>query len=92
MLNGGKNYTGKSDNLCRYWSVKEAFVKAIGVGVGYKLDTVEFLHKNWANIVVKVDGKELKDWRFWLLELGKGHMVSSSIALIPLLFSLLIAQ
>ncbi|XP_015058145.1 L-aminoadipate-semialdehyde dehydrogenase-phosphopantetheinyl transferase-like isoform X2 [Solanum pennellii] len=54
----------------RYWSVKEAFVKAIGDGVGYKLDTIEFHHKNWENIVVKVDGKELKDWRFWLLELG----------------------
>ncbi|OIT28853.1 PREDICTED: L-aminoadipate-semialdehyde dehydrogenase-phosphopantetheinyl transferase-like [Nicotiana attenuata] len=60
----------------RYWSVKEAFVKAIGEGVGYKLDTVEFHHKNWENIVVKADGKELKDWRFWLLELGKDHVAS----------------
>ncbi|KAK4359681.1 hypothetical protein RND71_021910 [Anisodus tanguticus] len=60
----------------RYWSLKEAFVKAIGEGVGYKLDTVEFHHQNWENIVVKVDGKELKDWRFWLLELGKDHVAS----------------
>ncbi|KAH0777688.1 hypothetical protein KY290_009099 [Solanum tuberosum] len=60
----------------RYWSVKEAFVKAIGAGVGHKLDTIEFHHKNWENIVVKVDGKELEDWRFWLLELEKDHVAS----------------
>ncbi|XP_016499844.2 uncharacterized protein LOC107818355 [Nicotiana tabacum] len=75
IINAGSSHQILSE-FYRYWSVKEAFVKAIGVGVGYKLDTVEFLHKNWANIVVKVDGKELKDWRFWLLELGKGHMAS----------------
>lgn len=82
--NDKRDYTDRSDNLCRYWSAKEAFVKAIGDGVGYKLDTIEFHHENWENIIVKVDGKELKDWRFWLLELGKDHLVSSSIVLIPI--------
>ncbi|KAI8563414.1 hypothetical protein RHMOL_Rhmol03G0109700 [Rhododendron molle] len=62
--------------LCRYWCVKEAFVKAIGTGVGYRLDSVEFHHTRWTNIFVKLDGKELKEWRFWLYELGKRHMVS----------------
>ncbi|KAG5556973.1 hypothetical protein RHGRI_007277 [Rhododendron griersonianum] len=60
----------------RYWCVKEAFVKAIGTGVGYRLDSVEFHHTRWTNIFVKLDGKELKEWRFWLYELGKRHMVS----------------
>ncbi|XP_058205684.1 uncharacterized protein LOC131319460 isoform X1 [Rhododendron vialii] len=60
----------------RYWCVKEAFVKAIGTGVGYGLDSVEFHHTRWTNIFVKLDGKELKEWRFWLYELGKRHMVS----------------
>ncbi|KAF7148425.1 hypothetical protein RHSIM_Rhsim03G0098000 [Rhododendron simsii] len=60
----------------RYWCVKEAFVKAIGTGVGYRLDSVEFHHTRWTNIFVKLDGKELKGWRFWLYELGKRHMVS----------------
>ncbi|XP_052198921.1 uncharacterized protein LOC127806015 [Diospyros lotus] len=60
----------------RYWCLKEAFVKAIGTGVGYRLDFVEFHHTNWANIFVKVDEKELKEWRFWLYELGRMHMVS----------------
>ncbi|CAA0829268.1 Unknown protein [Striga hermonthica] len=57
----------------KYWCLKEAFVKAIGSGVGYKLDSVEFHHENWDNISVKIGGKELQDWKFWLLELGPNH-------------------
>ncbi|KAH6829652.1 hypothetical protein C2S53_011431 [Perilla frutescens var. hirtella] len=60
----------------RYWCLKEAFVKAIGSGVGHKLDDVEFHHINWDNIFVKLAGKELKDWKFWLLELEDNHSVS----------------
>lgn len=60
----------------RYWCLKEAFVKAIGSGVGHKLDDVEFHHTSWDNIFVKVAGKELKDWKFWLLQLGENHSVS----------------
>ncbi|XP_016552178.2 L-aminoadipate-semialdehyde dehydrogenase-phosphopantetheinyl transferase isoform X2 [Capsicum annuum] len=75
IINAGSSRQILSE-FYRYWSVKEAFVKAIGDGVGYKLDTIEFHHKNWENIVAKVNGKELKDWRFWLLELGKEHVAS----------------
>ncbi|EPS68574.1 hypothetical protein M569_06195, partial [Genlisea aurea] len=53
----------------RYWSLKEAFVKATGTGVGYKLDSVEFHHTCWDNISVRVADKELSDWKFWCLEL-----------------------
>ncbi|GFP88828.1 l-aminoadipate-semialdehyde dehydrogenase-phosphopantetheinyl transferase [Phtheirospermum japonicum] len=71
---------GSSDEMLkvfyRYWCLKEAFVKAIGTGVEYKLDDVEFHHNNWDDIYVKVAGKELKDWKFWLIELGQNHSVS----------------
>ncbi|KAK3035031.1 hypothetical protein RJ639_033945, partial [Escallonia herrerae] len=60
----------------RYWCLKEAFVKAIGTGVGFKLDYVEFHHYNWTNIRVKVDGNEVSDWKFCLFELGGQHLVS----------------
>lgn len=62
----------------RYWCLKEAFVKALGSGVGNRLDNVEFLHNNWTNIRVKLDGNELKDWKFWLLQLERRHSVSIS--------------
>lgn len=61
---------------CRYWCLKEAYVKAIGIGVANSLDKVEFHHTGWANISVKSDGVTATDWRFWLFELGKGHWVS----------------
>ncbi|OVA13778.1 4'-phosphopantetheinyl transferase superfamily [Macleaya cordata] len=60
----------------RYWCLKEAFVKAIGAGLGYRLDRLEFHHTNWTNISVHIDGEESKEWRFWLFELAKSHWVS----------------
>lgn len=60
----------------RYWCLKEAFVKAIGSGLAFDLDKVEFHHCCWTNISVNVEGKAMREWRFWLLELGKNHLVS----------------
>ncbi|KAF6139275.1 hypothetical protein GIB67_021485 [Kingdonia uniflora] len=57
----------------KYWCVKEAYIKAIGVGLGYRLNRLEFQHINWTNISVYVDGKESSEWKFCLFELGKAH-------------------
>lgn len=64
------------DVFFRYWCLKEAFVKALGTGVGYKLDHVEFHHKDWTDIYVKVDGDKSKNWNFWLFELEGKHQVA----------------
>lgn len=63
--------------FCRYWCLKEAFVKAIGSGLAFDLDKVEFRHSGWTNISVNVEGKAIREWRFWLLQLGKNHLVGS---------------
>ncbi|XP_034703289.1 L-aminoadipate-semialdehyde dehydrogenase-phosphopantetheinyl transferase-like isoform X2 [Vitis riparia] len=51
---------GTSDEILvefyRYWSLKEAFVKAMGTGLAYRLDNVEFCHTNWTNIYVNMNG------------------------------------
>ncbi|XP_022150582.1 L-aminoadipate-semialdehyde dehydrogenase-phosphopantetheinyl transferase-like isoform X2 [Momordica charantia] len=60
----------------RYWSLKEAYVKAIGSGMAYGLEQVEFHHIGWNEIQVKVGGEILKEWRFWISELGNGHCVA----------------
>lgn len=62
---------------CRYWSLKEAYVKAIGTGITHGLDKVEFHRSSWANISVKIAGRATPEWRFWLSELGKRHLVNS---------------
>ncbi|KAD5961884.1 hypothetical protein E3N88_13357 [Mikania micrantha] len=64
------------DAFFRYWCLKEAFVKALGTGVGYRLDHVEFHHSNWNDIFVKVDGDVLNDWSFWLFELQGRHQIA----------------
>ncbi|XP_061365001.1 uncharacterized protein LOC133308399 [Gastrolobium bilobum] len=71
---------GTSDDVLiefyRYWSLKEAYVKAIGSGLTEGLNKVEFSHMSWTNISATVDGKVMTDWRFWLFELGERHCVS----------------
>ena len=62
--------------LCRFWSLKEAYVKALGSGLTDDLNKVEFCHTSWINISAKVAGKEMTEWRFWLFELEKRHCVS----------------
>ncbi|KAK3228499.1 hypothetical protein Dsin_000380 [Dipteronia sinensis] len=60
----------------RYWCLKEAYVKAMGSGLSYGLDKVEFHHTGWTDISVKIDGEAMIEWRFWLFELEKRHWVS----------------
>ncbi|CAK9317304.1 unnamed protein product [Citrullus colocynthis] len=60
----------------RYWSLKEAYVKAIGCGMASWVEQVEFCHIGWNDILVKVGGEILKEWRFWISELGNGHCVA----------------
>lgn len=51
-------------------------MKATGAGLSPGLDKVEFHHNAWTNIHAKINGEELIDWRFWLIELEKQHWVS----------------
>ncbi|KAK9735166.1 hypothetical protein RND81_04G188100 [Saponaria officinalis] len=60
----------------RYWTLKEAFVKAIGTGLRYSLAALEFRHINWTNISVNVHGKEARGWKFWHFELKESLYVS----------------
>ncbi|KAJ8635327.1 hypothetical protein MRB53_009594 [Persea americana] len=64
------------DEFYRYWCLKEAYIKAIGAGLGFRLDRLEFHHTNWTSISVHVDREESREWRFWLFDLGKSHWAS----------------
>jgi 4'-phosphopantetheinyl transferase len=61
--------------LYRYWCLKEAFVKAIGAGIGFGLRRLEFHHEDWTNISICIDGEVSKKWRFWLFKLDETHLV-----------------
>ncbi|VAH92844.1 unnamed protein product [Triticum turgidum subsp. durum] len=60
----------------RYWCLKEAFVKAVGAGVGFGLHRLEFHHVEWSNISVYIDGIESRKWRFCLFKLDEMHLAS----------------
>eukprot|EP00884_Botryococcus_braunii_P009141 jgi/Botrbrau1/18228/Bobra.53_1s0084.1 len=75
----GPDHAAQEKVLRRLWSLKEAYVKARGDGLGFDLGKAEFefdghVHANEA--VVRVEGKPLSRWRFFLQELGGKHWVS----------------
>lgn len=61
----------------KFWSLKEAYVKATGEGLGFELGRCEFVLLNdGTRAVVAVDGVARRDWIFHMHELGRGHLVA----------------
>ncbi|RLN58863.1 hypothetical protein BBJ29_005599, partial [Phytophthora kernoviae] len=63
----------------RIWSLKEAFIKAIGIGLGFSLLRAEFVRvksageDHWELIL---DGQPANDWEFTCTEINSTHFVS----------------
>lgn len=65
----------------RHWCLKESFLKAIGIGLGFELKRLEFQYADKANIWCKeaklsVDGRQQSNWKFSVERLGLDHWVS----------------
>jgi 4'-phosphopantetheinyl transferase len=69
------------------WSLKEAFIKAVGLGLGYDLNSLDFtLHYDSYSITgmfppsgfatVKIAGVQADDWRFDFLPLDYRHVLT----------------
>eukprot|EP00897_Mesotaenium_endlicherianum_P010358 jgi/Mesen1/9350/ME000061S08795 len=67
------------DQFYRYWCMKEAYIKAVGIGLGFDLLRAEFHYNNedvWSSgALVVIDGVEQPKWRFSLQRLGVDHWV-----------------
>ena len=59
--------------------MKESYVKAIGIGVGFDLQRAEFFYKCgnvWSEFAyLRLDGIHRPDWNFYLSQLEKNHWV-----------------
>jgi 4'-phosphopantetheinyl transferase len=72
----GADPTYDCDAFQRYWSCKEAFVKARGDGLAFEpLGRAEFSFRGKA-ATVRVDGREMPHWRFFSHRLGEDHWVT----------------
>ncbi|CAL5226778.1 g9635 [Coccomyxa viridis] len=75
----GPSTDAKEGMFRRLWSLKEAFVKARGDGLGYDLIKAEFHFEEGVSsntATVWIDGVKQPRWRFHLQELTDGHWVS----------------
>ncbi|CAA7260173.1 unnamed protein product [Cyclocybe aegerita] len=52
------------------WTLKEAYTKALGLGLGFDFKRVEF---DMSNRVVRIDGAEPMGWRFRMFTLMDGE-------------------
>lgn len=61
----------------RYWCMKEAYIKAVGIGLGFELQRAEFFFEDgnvWGDVAyLRLDGVERPDWCFHLSRLDNNH-------------------
>ncbi|KAL2633491.1 hypothetical protein R1flu_004970 [Riccia fluitans] len=66
------------EQFYRLWCLKEAYIKAVGIGLGFDLLRAEFFYPTgdiWSDIAqLRIDSREKQKWRFSLHKLD-GHSV-----------------
>lgn len=81
----GPKESALEDAFRQYWSLKEAFVKGRGDGLGFELNRAEFTVQRVVDGAagaatrtahVAVDGKQDESWRFFVQPLKADHWIS----------------
>jgi hypothetical protein len=73
------------DRFFRHWTLKEAYIKAVGIGLGFDLQRAQFRCREVADgggrglcatATVEIDGAERREWTFELEYLDAHHLVA----------------
>lgn len=75
------------DMFHRHWALKESFIKAIGVGIGFDLQRIEFnvspahleVGKTYNETIMFLDDEEEKEWTFEETRLDDCHHVAVAL-------------
>ena len=85
IYSSGSTELSQLKTFYRLWSLKESYIKAIGVGLGIDLKTIEFQFAGEKRgetpkmaTLIK-DGTEMKQWNFFLHYPDDEHVVSVAI-------------
>ncbi|XP_063161902.1 L-aminoadipate-semialdehyde dehydrogenase-phosphopantetheinyl transferase isoform X2 [Candoia aspera] len=99
VIKSMKNEWLQLDMFYRHWALKESFIKAIGIGIGFDLQRIEFnvspveleVGKTYNETIILLDGEEEKEWTFEVIPTNKtaftsltfNDLVASAIPLTP---------
>jgi len=60
----------------KHWALKEAYIKAVGIGLGFELTRADFSYKSGSarDAIVRIDGQVQPDWSFHFENLDESHV------------------
>lgn len=72
------------DRVIMYWTLKESFIKARGMGLAIPLAQFSFDldDRSGRGIRIVIDPRlddDPESWQFWILSYGRGHFIAASI-------------
>jgi len=70
---------GSLERFYQFWALKESYIKAVGIGLGFNLQRASFRFVDSTTAQVKIDGELKNDWDFQVVQLDSVHCVATAL-------------